>query len=192
MFPGGELEGRRPAALCPACREALRRGSRVGSAPRRTLCFECYRAQLSRERALRAAGQLDTGSVERFQGVLPFEPVNRPRLAMLKAERAFAHRSASAGAGRFADRRRRAQIAARHALQSIAAGLRPGACGSREDGDAGLARRDTVGASAEARGGGDPRAGRSGRWVGTDAWTMAVHAAELQFPESWLPFVVEG
>jgi hypothetical protein len=55
------------------------------------------------------------------------------------------------------DRRRHAQMAARHALQSIAAGLRARALAARE--------RDV-------------------------AFAAAIHAAELQLPESWLPFVV--
>jgi hypothetical protein len=73
---------------------------------------------------------------------LPFEPVNRPRLARLKAER-LASRQLHVGTSRFDDRRRHAQIAARHALQRLGAGL-------------------------ESRG---------------------MHAAELQLPEAWLPFV---
>jgi hypothetical protein len=53
------------------------------------------------------------------------------------------------GAGRYVDKRRQAQIAARHALQRIAAGV-------------------------QARG----------------VTLAAIHAAELQLPEAWLPFVV--
>ena len=60
-------------------------------------------------------------------------------------------------AGQYADRRRQAQIRARHALQAIAAGLE--------------ARRLTPAAQAEAMG-------------------SIVHAAELQLPEAWLPYVV--
>src|ERR1700682_4166741 len=75
-FPGGELEGKRPKRVCPCCR------------PPHTLCFQCYRAELDRERALQAAGHLDTASSERFHSALPFEPVNRPRLERLRAERA--------------------------------------------------------------------------------------------------------
>jgi hypothetical protein len=78
---------------------------------------------MERQKALSAAGQLDTASDERFQFVLPLEPVDKPRLAMLKADRAAA-RVVPASADRFVDRRRRAQIAARHALQSIVTGLR--------------------------------------------------------------------
>jgi hypothetical protein len=115
--------------------------------PSRTLCFQCYRAELDRERALRAAGDLDTASSERFQSALPFEAVNTSRLERLRAERAASRVTMQAGAGRFVDRRRRAQIAARHALQQIATGH------YRE-------------------------------------MAAAVHAAELQLPESWLPFVV--
>src|SRR5262245_52057846 len=88
-FPGGELEGKRPKALGAACREALRAAAqgRADVRSRRTLCFQCYRVELERERALRAAGERDTASVERFQFQLPFEPVNRTRLAALKTER---------------------------------------------------------------------------------------------------------
>jgi len=188
-FPGGELEGRRPKALCAACREALAhraRGTRTlapgtstlaprtgtfapdtlstqHAAPstehrdRDVLCFECYRAELDRERAIRAAGQLDTGSEARFQEQLPFEPLDRPRLEMLKAERTAERTTLLQGAGRFVDKRRRAQIAARHALQAIAAGLR---------------ERRLAAADRER------------------LMAFAVHAAELQLPESWLPFVV--
>ena len=53
------------------------------------------------------------------------------------------------GAARYVDKRRQAQIAARHALQQIAEGV-------------------------QARG----------------ATLAAIHAAELQLPEAWLPFVV--
>ena len=87
-FKGGELEGRRPTALCPACRTALRAAAASGvRATPRPLCFHCYRATLERERALRAAGELDTASHERFQVALPLEPVNRSRLARLRVER---------------------------------------------------------------------------------------------------------
>ncbi len=127
-FPGGELEGRRPKALCPPCREALKREATTygssGPARRwRLLCFDCYRADMARTRALRMAGELDTASDVRFQSQLPFEPVNRLRLDTLKAVRAGARATASQGVGQYADKRRRAQIEARHALQAIAAGL---------------------------------------------------------------------
>jgi hypothetical protein len=164
-FPGGELEGKRPKALCPACRERLKRAAVAGRAHAdergrahadRTLCFQCYRAELERDKALRAAGALDTASDERFQSALPFEPVNRPRLEMLKAERAEARAALRAGVEPYTDRRRRAQIAARHALQTVAAGLNADHLGPAD--------RDRVLATA-------------------------LHAAELQLPESWLPFV---
>ena len=116
--------------------------------------------ELDRQRALKAAGDLDTASDERFQNALPFEPVNRPRLEMLKAERAVSRTTMAQGLGRFDDKRRKAQISARHALQRIVAGF--------------AARTGTAGASVEAN----------------RAWASAVHAAELQLPESWLPFVV--
>ena len=167
-FKGGELEGKRPKALCPQCREGLGRVA-AGKAPRASrpsaLCFQCYRAEIKRERALRAAGELDTASVARFQSALPFEPVNRPRLEMLKAERSAVRTAAmlQQGGRRFEERRRQAQIAARHALQQIAAGLA---------------------ATSVAPPGNDIR-GNTARAV-----AAAIHAAELQLPESWLPFVV--
>ena len=160
-FPGGELEGKRPKALCPACREALNRQSSTpgqqSARGSRLLCFDCYRADLSRTRALKAAGELDTASVARFQTQLPFEPVNHSRLDQLKASRAEARAVERQGVGQYVNKRRRAQIEARHALQTIAAGLR--------------ARRLTADARAQ-------------------AMASAIHAAELQLPEAWLPYVV--
>lgn len=161
-FPGGELEGKRPKALCPACREALKREAVTGGASRpaprsHLLCFDCYRADLARTRAMKEAGELDTASEARFQTQLPFEPVNRARLGMLKAAHAESRAAASQGIGQYADRRRHAQIQARHALQSIAEGLR--------------ARQLAPGAQAH-------------------AMASAIHAAELQLPDAWLPFVV--
>jgi hypothetical protein len=165
-FPGGELEGKRPKALCPECREVLKRDALARSASSlsgqsrpqgrsRPLCFQCYRAGLDRERAIGAAGQLDTASEARFQFQLPLEPVNRSRLDGLKAARAEARTASVQGIGAYVDKRRRAQIAARHALQAIATGL--------------LSR------SAQERG---------------HEVTDAIHAAELQLPEAWIPFVV--
>lgn len=158
-FPGGELEGMRPKAgstpvMCAACR--ARHQAAPHAAPQRALCFQCYRATLERERALVAARDLDTASEARFQHILPLEPVSRPRLDRLKMERAAARARARMGAGRFVDKRRHAQIAARHALAQIAVGLR-----TRE---------------SQAR-----TAGRGESDV--------MHAAELQLPEAWLPFV---
>ncbi len=72
-----------------------------------------------------------------------------PRLQMLRRERAAERAALQMGAGRYVDKRRQAQIAARHALQQIAAGV-------------------------QARG----------------ATLAAIHAAELQLPEAWIPFVV--
>ena len=160
-FPGGELEGKRPKALCAQCREALKRqsaaSSPAGSKTSRRLCFDCYRADFARMRALKAAGELNTASEARFQTQLPFEPVNQARLDSLKAARVEARAEASRGPGQYADRRRRAQIQARHALQTIAAGLE--------------ARRLTAAAQSQ-------------------AMASAIHAAELQLPEAWLPYVV--
>lgn len=171
-FPGGELEARRPKALCPACRSQLHdtasgrvlqppvldtREHSARGAKGSPLCFECYRAGLARERALKAAGQLDTASTARFQEALPFEPVNMPRLESLKVERQAARVEFTRSTHGYVDKRRQAQIAARHALQRIAAGLR--------ERQAAPSDRERVIASA-------------------------IHAAELQLPESWMPFVV--
>ena len=161
-FPGGELAGKRPKVLCAACREALKREAATygmsGPARRsRLLCFDCYRADLARARALKEAGELDTASDARFQTQLPFEPVNRARLDMLKAERAEARAAASQGIGQYADKRRHAQIQARHALKAITAGLK--------------ARQLAPAAQAQ-------------------AMASAIHAAELQLPDAWLPYVV--
>lgn len=161
-FPGGELEGQRPKALCEACREALKREAATygtsGAARRsRLLCFDCYRADLARTRALKDAAELDTASEARFQTQLPFEPVNQARLERLKSERTEARATASQGIGRYADKRRHAQIEARHALQAIAAGLK--------------ARQLAPAVQAQ-------------------VLASAAHAAELQLPDAWLPYVV--
>src|SRR4029453_16871743 len=92
-FPGGELEGQRPRALCPACREALKAAALRGAAADGvrsggrlpaggTVFFQCSRPNLDRERALREAGPINTASDARFQEQLPFEPVNEGRLEM--------------------------------------------------------------------------------------------------------------
>jgi hypothetical protein len=120
LLPGGELEARRPRAWCRACRAAVRGAgeTRLSGA----LCFECYRAERRREAALSAAGRLFTGSAERLQAGLPFEPVNRPRLARLRMER-LALRTAERTSHPHADRRRRAQLEARRTLSALAQGL---------------------------------------------------------------------
>ncbi|HUK34805.1 MAG TPA: hypothetical protein VLV86_12870, partial [Vicinamibacterales bacterium] len=110
-LPGGELEGRRPTALCGPCRMR-----KAAGAPARAICFECYRAERRRDQSIGAAGRFEAASEERFQDGLPFEPVNFPRLERLKAERLHARKQARVGVGRYVDRRRHAQIAARHAL----------------------------------------------------------------------------
>jgi hypothetical protein len=148
--------------LCTACREALKReaatsGSSGAVRRSRLLCFDCYRADLACARALKDAGDLHTASNERFQTQLPFEPVNHARLETLKTARAETRATASQGIGQYADKRRHAQIQARHALQTIAAGLK--------------ARQLAPSAQAQ-------------------AIAAAVHAAELQLPEAWLPYVV--
>lgn len=162
-LPGGELEAPRPRTLCTGCRERLMKaaaaGSRTPVAERlhKPICFGCYRAELNRERALASAGKLDTASTARFQCSLPFEPVNRERLDQLKARREVVRTEGRAGVGRFVDKRRQAQIAARHALQSVAEGLKA----------RGVAAAD--------------RHSRS---------MAAIHAAELQLPDAWIPYVV--
>jgi len=151
-FPGGELEGTRPKALCQACRVKLQKGICA-----KTLCFQCYRADLDRQRGLKAAGELSTASDARFQTTLPFEPVNRARLEMLRVERVAARQEMRTGVSQYVDKRRRAQIEARHALAALAAGLRARRASDQE-------RERTM--------------------------ASAIHAAELQLPEAWLPFVV--
>ena len=152
-LPGGELEAPRPKTLCPACRARLRAGIRPAA---RTLCFNCYRADLDRSHRLRQAGELDTATAARFQFALPFEPVNRARLQALRAERIESVRARRA-AEPAAARRRSAQLDARRALQRIVEGL--------------TVRRLSPGQHA---------------LVIADA----AHAAELQLPDSWIPFVL--
>src|SRR4029079_14609550 len=117
-FPGGELEGKRPKALCDACRNALKAAvlrRRKRPEPRRPLCFQCYRADLERDRALRAAGEINTATAARFQFQLPCEAVDRPRLERLRADRVSARTAlAPASLGL-----RRAQIHAPHVLEHI-------------------------------------------------------------------------
>jgi hypothetical protein len=120
------------------------------------VCFQCYRAELEREKALKAAGQLDTASEARFQFTLPFDPVNRSRLHALKTVRANERAVLRSGVGQFTELRHRAQIRARHMLRMVEATLRNEQSSAK--------RATTLAASA--------------------------HVAELQLPESWLPFVV--
>src|SRR5262249_20602087 len=118
-------------ARCAACREARRCGELRGNIDPAekpgTLCFQCYRAELDRERALTAAASLNAASEERFQLQLPLEPGNRPRLAMLRAAREAARQAAASRPQvrqGLVIRRRRAQLEARHTLDRLAAGLR--------------------------------------------------------------------
>ena len=167
-FPGGELEGQRPQGMCPICRERLRAEARAAAkgvaeiphAPAsslRPICFQCYRVDQARQRALQAARNLYTASEARFQDTLPFEPVNRVRLERLRLERSAARAGLKSGSGRFVDTRRQAQIAARHAIDRIAVELK-------------------------SRGVAEP--------TRHPAIADAIHAAELQLPAAWLPFVV--
>jgi hypothetical protein len=154
-FPGGELQAPRPTVLCSDCRQKLQ--AKLSNLSNPPLCFGCYRATMERDRALKAAGELNTATEERFQCALPLEPLNRSRLAGLRMERTTARISAHAGVGQYVNKRRHAQIAARHALERILVGLR--------ERNATTAERDPV-------------------------FSSAIHAAELQLPEAWLPFVV--
>src|SRR5262249_11727501 len=106
--------------------------------------------------ALRAAGQVFTGSEARFQEQLPFEPIQEARVAMLKAEREQARGALLQGTDRFAHRRQRAVLAARRALQTMVA-TRTASRVRSADYDQMIA--------------------------------AALHAAELQLPDAWLPFV---
>jgi len=165
-FPGGELEGTPATALCPTCRAAARECAGVAHdpvAPERkpALCFECYLRDIRKSRALTAAANLDTASDARFQSSLPFEPVDHARLTRLKAERAVARVSERKGIGAYIEKRRRAQIEARHALATIVQGLKQ-------------RRLTTIG-------------NRSERVVPR---TAAAVRLSSQLPESWLPFVV--
>src|SRR5262249_43304770 len=124
-FPGGELQAPRPTVLCPACRAKLQASAaKPANLSNQPLCFACHRASIERERVLKAAGELNTASEARFQSTLPFEPVNRSRLARLQSERAVSRATARSGAGQYVDKRRQAQIAARHVLERIVIGLR--------------------------------------------------------------------
>jgi hypothetical protein len=109
---------------------------------------------------LKTAGAFEAISEARFQDGLPFEPVDRPRLERLKAERVRVRRQARVGVGRYVDKRRQGQMAARHALQRIASGL--------------ASRHITPVARA----------------VVEREELDAIHAAELQLPGAWLPFVI--
>ena len=160
-FPGGELEGLPSKALCPKCRESARHGTADRPRAQAALCFQCYSLDLERNRALRAAGELNTASEARFQSSLPFEPVNHARLTRLKAERQEARVTERKGAGMYIEKRRRAQIEARHALVTIFQGLKQ-------------RRHSSIGDRAEARSTG----------------AAATFTGELQLPVSWLPFVV--
>lgn len=120
-FPGGELEGPRPKVYCAECRVTRRHAA---SLAKRTLCFKCYRLGLERERGIKAAAELNTASEIRFQTTLPFQPVDRVRLATLRASHAAVKAESVKRAGSYTHRRRRAQITARHALERISQGLR--------------------------------------------------------------------
>jgi hypothetical protein len=112
-LPGGELEGPRPRVLCASCRE---RGT-----PLPVLCFACYRAQLSRERAIgavleRAAEPFDVEWVD-VEGAVELEKAPPPvRGVVRQFHQAPGPADGDPRYARFAHRRRQAQIAARRAL----------------------------------------------------------------------------
>ena len=187
-FPGGELEGKRPRTRCPACREAIRRGRADRPKP---LCFACYRAALDRraivQRALAAAGRLDAGSDARFQFQLPFEPVDHRRLDALKADRQSARQAErQTRVGAYVDRRRHAQIAARHALRQIAVGFharQPAVgekCVERSEGSVGRLEERRL----------EERRLEKRRLEKNSAMAAVFDAIDLQLPESWIPFVM--
>ena len=139
-FPGGELEGPRPKGLCPACRlRAFRASASQGSGRlerRRTRVpapSPWARASspylfpvLSRRPGARAGVAGGPQPQHRVRGALSRLAAVRagePRAARAPARGRWASDRRSAAA-RFADKRRHAQIAARHALDRIAAGLR--------------------------------------------------------------------
>lgn len=172
-FPGGELEGERPRVLCPACRDRAGRDKAArdkaahrpagGGSGRPALCFQCYRLELERTRALKSAATLDTATDARFQSQLPFEPVNRARLAGLKVEREAVRTAARSGAGLYIEKRRRAQIEARHALARIVQGLRQRQVQPRQ-----LSQESAAAVVVRSHG----------------------SSQAIEYPASWLPFVV--
>jgi hypothetical protein len=119
-FPGGELDAPRPRAVCADCRD------RTDARERRPLCFACYRAHLTRERAIQ---QVLARTFEPFPADTPgadsvSEPVQPTLPALVSAVvpgnvRRFAAVPRTADDPRytlFTHRRRQAQIAARRAL----------------------------------------------------------------------------
>jgi hypothetical protein len=109
---------------------------------------------------------------------------------MLKVERATARDATRQGMGRFAHRRRQAQIAARHALHVILAGVNarraPHSAQPAQE-----AQPVEGGEGAQVSQGSQGSQRTTPRSAGNDHLIMsAIRAAELQLPESWLPFVV--
>lgn len=108
-FPGGELEGPRPNVLCAKC---LTRGE----TERRTLCFACYRAHFERQRAIETVlSRVVAPADDPTAGELPPRAARSPAVVrQFRPTRATGCEDPRYAA--FAHRRRRAQIAARHAL----------------------------------------------------------------------------
>ena len=156
-FPGGELEGKRPKALC-------QRAARPKSGSR----HRAYHGAPGTSSVVLPVLPGRVGAIEpcscwsarhsirgTLQVQLPFEPVNEPRLAKLKWIAPSAQlRSSESAASSTSGVRHKSPHATRS--QMIAAGLRT---------------RQLAGDNVR-------------------AMDMAIHAAELQLPESWLPFVV--
>lgn len=188
MFQGGELEGERPSMRCTTCRRRHREAA-PQSGP---LCFQCYRLEFERRRQVMEAAELQAMSAERLQYLLPFEAVDEPRLIMLRA-RLVAKQNVGGPVLQKAGgpvlggpvvkgledlnapkknerkenvrevgpdlivRRRRAQIAARHALSALAHGV-------------------AVSRATGTDGRGSP--------------PLAESNDSVQFPASWIPFLV--
>jgi len=106
---------------------------------------------------------------------------------MLKVDRARAREASVVGVGRFVDKRRQAQIAARHALQTIAQGLL--ARGARATGSS-AATGTAAATNGAAATGTNAAADATAATYADREIAMAIHAAELQLPDAWIPFVV--
>jgi hypothetical protein len=158
-FPGDELLGERPPVECAGCRNRASGVAGAGS-PKRTICFQCYRAHFERRRRLAASLEALSASEGRFLLTQPFESVDHERLARLRHTRELA-RADAARLSRFDRRRRDAQIAARHLLDS--------------GGVAGAAQQRPAVAVSAAR---VVQAVASGG------------AVPLQMPLAWLPFLM--
>ena len=164
-FPGGELEGKRPKALCPACRDGPSAPGRRATGP--TPSCPLF-PMLPRRNRPRSRPQGGGPAGHRVGGAVPDR-------AAVRAGQPAAARDAEGGA---IDR---ARLDARNEFGQV---CRPQASG---------ADRRAPRAAADRSG---PRrqqcveADAPGNDVREREMAAAIHAAELQLPESWLPFVV--